>query len=125
MLKNIVNIVCTYVCPSPVQSAVSPLPPPQMDASSPAALWLLSSVSWWLWAPLASLWVLVLWVFWWVSEVLAFWWALGLSASWLWLPSLLLSLPWLQRGKHLVSCVQQERESTACEAAVKQFIVGL
>lgn len=87
----------THMCPSPVQSAASPLPPPETDAWCLAALWSLPLVSWWLWAPLASLWVLVLWVFWWVSGPLAFQWAQGLSVSLLWLPSLLLSLPWLQR----------------------------
>lgn len=90
-------IMCTYMCPSPVQAAASPLPHPGKDAWALAALWSLPLVSWWLWEPWASLWVLVLWVSQQVSEVLAFWWAQGLSASLLWPPSLLLSLPWLQR----------------------------
>lgn len=89
----------TYMCPSPVQSAASLLPPPAMDPWWLAVLWWLPLVSWWLWALLASLWVLVLWVFWWVSGLLAFLWASGLSVSLLWLPSLLLSLPWLQKNR--------------------------
>lgn len=89
----------TYMCPSPAQSAASLLLPPEKDAWWLAALWWLPLVSWWLWAPLASLLVLVLWVFWWVSGLLAFLWALGLSVSLLWLPSLLLSLPWLQKNR--------------------------
>lgn len=75
----------------PLQSKSSPLPYLQRAARCAAARGLLPLVSWWVWAPLASLSVLVVWVFWWVSGALASLWALGRSVSLLWPLSLLLS----------------------------------